>query len=99
MSIWITPSGSPSVPIIGAQIIERIEKSAMLWAMLNRSSLAASAERIAFLDFIASSTIVRLIRIRSSSPVAAILDRHRHQRPIRPSAASRRTRDRPARKS
>ena len=68
VSIWITPIGSPSLPIIGAQIIERMEKSAMLWAMPNRSSLAASAERIALRDFMASSTIVRLIRIRSSSP-------------------------------
>ena len=71
VSIWITPSGSPSVPIIGAQIIERMAKSAMLCAMLNRSSLDASAERIALREFIASSTMVR--RACSSSWRVALM--------------------------
>ena len=46
----------------------------MLCAMLNRASVAASAERIAFFSSIARWTIVRLIRISwSSSPRRALV--------------------------
>ena len=65
---------SPLESIIGAQISERMWKSAMLWAMLNRASLEASAERIAFFSSIARWTIVRLMRMPwSSSPRRALV--------------------------
>ena len=47
VSTWITPSELPSLSTSGAHIIERMRKSAMLWLVSNRESLAASADSTA----------------------------------------------------
>ena len=66
VSTWITPSDEPSLSTSGAHITERIRKSAMLWLVSNRESLAASADSTASCVSITWLTIVRLIRTWSS---------------------------------